>query len=57
LFPATASHELRTPLAAVYGAAQTLLRHDFALDERRRHRAIPRSRPEKFGWKLRFYVR
>ena len=32
-FIATASHELRTPLAAVYGAAQTLLRHDFALDE------------------------
>src|SRR5204862_430585 len=29
-FIATASHELRTPLAAVYGAAQTLLRHDFA---------------------------
>ena len=34
-FIATASHELRTPLAAVYGAAQTLLRHDFALDEAR----------------------
>jgi PAS domain S-box-containing protein len=32
-FISTASHELRTPLAAVYGAAQTLRRHDFALDE------------------------
>ena len=35
---ATASHELRTPLAAVYGAAQTLRRHDFA--RRRRPRAL-----------------
>jgi PAS domain S-box-containing protein len=39
-FLATASHELRTPLAAVYGAAQTLLRHDFALDETGRKRFI-----------------
>ena len=39
-FIATASHELRTPLAAVYGAAQTLRRHDFALDEAGRERFI-----------------
>ena len=39
-FIATASHELRTPLAAVYGAAQTLMRHDFALDEAGRDRFI-----------------
>jgi two-component system, OmpR family, phosphate regulon sensor histidine kinase PhoR len=39
-FVATASHELRTPLAAVYGAAQTLLRHDFALDEGGRDRFV-----------------
>jgi PAS domain S-box-containing protein len=39
-FLATASHELRTPLAAVYGAAQTLRRHDFALDESGRARFI-----------------
>ena len=39
-FIATASHELRTPLAAVYGAAQTLSRHDFALDEAGRERFI-----------------
>jgi PAS domain S-box-containing protein len=39
-FVATASHELRTPLAAVYGAAQTLRRHDFALDEAGRARFI-----------------
>jgi PAS domain S-box-containing protein len=39
-FVATASHELRTPLAAVYGAAQTLRRHDFALDEGGRERFI-----------------
>jgi PAS domain S-box-containing protein len=39
-FIATASHELRTPLAAVYGAAQTLLRHDFALDEGGRMRFV-----------------
>ena len=39
-FVATASHELRTPLAAVYGAAQTLRRHDFALDEAGRTRFI-----------------
>jgi PAS domain S-box-containing protein len=39
-FVATASHELRTPLAAVYGAAQTLRRHDFALDEAGRERFV-----------------
>ena len=39
-FIATASHELRTPLAAVYGAAQTLSRHDFALDEAGRARFV-----------------
>jgi PAS domain S-box-containing protein len=39
-FVSTASHELRTPLAAVYGAAQTLRRHDFALDESGRERFI-----------------
>ena len=39
-FVATASHELRTPLAAVYGAAQTLRRHDFALDEAGRNRFV-----------------
>jgi len=39
-FISTASHELRTPLAAVYGAAQTLLRHDFALDEAGRDRFV-----------------
>ena len=39
-FVATASHELRTPLAAVYGAAQTLRRHDFALDESGRERFV-----------------
>src|SRR5207247_267964 len=39
-FVATASHELRTPLAAVYGAAQTLRRHDFALDEAGRDRFL-----------------
>jgi PAS domain S-box-containing protein len=39
-FVATASHELRTPLAAVYGAAQTLRRHDFVLDESGRERFL-----------------
>ncbi|HEX2044174.1 MAG TPA: ATP-binding protein, partial [Gaiellaceae bacterium] len=39
-FVATASHELRTPLAAVYGAAQTLRRHDFVLDEAGRDRFL-----------------
>jgi PAS domain S-box-containing protein len=31
-FVTTISHELRTPMAAVYGAAQTLLRRDIDLD-------------------------
>jgi PAS domain S-box-containing protein len=31
-FVATVSHELRTPMAGIYGAAQTLLREDIALD-------------------------
>jgi two-component system phosphate regulon sensor histidine kinase PhoR len=31
-FVATVSHELRTPLAAIYGSAQTIRRHDIALD-------------------------
>jgi PAS domain S-box-containing protein len=35
-FVATASHELRTPLAAVYGAAMTLRRRDFVLDDEHR---------------------
>jgi PAS domain S-box-containing protein len=34
-FVATISHELRTPMAAVYGAAQTLLREDIELSEQR----------------------
>jgi signal transduction histidine kinase len=37
---ATALHDLRTSLAAVYGAAQTLRRHDFALDEAGRNRFV-----------------
>jgi len=32
-FVATVSHELRTPLAAIYGAALTIRRPDFELDE------------------------
>jgi signal transduction histidine kinase len=32
-FIATVSHELRTPMAAVYGAAQTLLREDIEVPE------------------------
>jgi signal transduction histidine kinase len=32
-FVATISHELRTPMTAVYGAAQTLLRHDLDLPD------------------------
>jgi two-component system phosphate regulon sensor histidine kinase PhoR len=35
-FVATISHELRTPMTAVYGAAQTLLRHDLDLSEAER---------------------
>jgi two-component system phosphate regulon sensor histidine kinase PhoR len=34
-FVATVSHELRTPMAAVYGAAQTLLRRDVAITPER----------------------
>jgi PAS domain S-box-containing protein len=50
-FIATASHELRTPLAAVYGAAQTLLRHDFALDEvgRKRFVSLIADESERLG--------
>jgi signal transduction histidine kinase len=32
-FVATISHELRTPMTAVYGAAQTLLRHDLDIPD------------------------
>jgi PAS domain S-box-containing protein len=35
-FVSTVSHELRAPLAAVYGAAMTLTRRDFAADEEQR---------------------
>jgi two-component system, OmpR family, phosphate regulon sensor histidine kinase PhoR len=50
-FIATASHELRTPLAAVYGAAQTLMRHDFALDEvgRKRFVSLIADESERLG--------
>jgi two-component system, OmpR family, phosphate regulon sensor histidine kinase PhoR len=37
---ATISHELRTPLAAVYGAAETLLRREGDLDLEQRHRLL-----------------
>ena len=39
-FIATVSHELRTPLAAVYGAAQTLLRQDVDVPIERRRRLL-----------------
>jgi PAS domain S-box-containing protein len=39
-FVSTVSHELRTPLAAVYGAAMTLRRRDFAADEEQRDRLL-----------------
>ena len=39
-FVATVSHELRTPLAAIYGSAQTLLRRDIELDEKKRQRLL-----------------
>ena len=39
-FLATASHELRTPVAAVYGAAMTLMRTDYVLDEEARTRLL-----------------
>jgi PAS domain S-box-containing protein len=39
-FVSTVSHELRTPLAAVYGAAMTLRRHDFAADEEQRDKLL-----------------
>jgi signal transduction histidine kinase len=39
-FIATVSHELRTPMAAVFGAAQTLLREDVVLSEEQRNDLI-----------------
>jgi len=39
-FVSTVSHELRTPLAAVYGAAMTLSRRDFAIDEGQRDKLL-----------------
>src|SRR3954451_7807843 len=39
-FLATVSHELRTPMAAVFGAAQTLLREDVQLSELQRHELL-----------------
>jgi PAS domain S-box-containing protein len=39
-FVSTVSHELRTPLAAVYGAAMTLTRRDFAADEEQRGKLL-----------------
>jgi PAS domain S-box-containing protein len=39
-FVSTVSHELRTPLAAIYGAAMTLRRHDFAVDEEQRDKLL-----------------
>jgi PAS domain S-box-containing protein len=39
-FVSTVSHELRTPLAAVYGAAMTLTRRDFAVDESQREKLL-----------------
>jgi PAS domain S-box-containing protein len=39
-FVSTVSHELRTPLAAVYGAAMTLRRRDFAADEEQRGKLL-----------------
>ena len=39
-FIATVSHELRTPMAAVYGAAQTLLRRDVELAPDQRQRLL-----------------
>jgi PAS domain S-box-containing protein len=39
-FVSTVSHELRTPLAAVYGAAMTLSRPDFAADAEQRNQLL-----------------
>ena len=39
-FVATISHELRTPMAAVYGAAQTLLRRDSDLNQEGKQRLL-----------------
>jgi len=39
-FLATVSHELRTPMAAVFGAAQTLLRDDVQLSELQRQELL-----------------
>jgi PAS domain S-box-containing protein len=39
-FVSTVSHELRTPLAAIYGAAMTLRRRDFAVEESQREKLL-----------------
>jgi signal transduction histidine kinase len=39
-FVSTVSHELRTPLAAIYGAAMTLRRHDFSVDEEQHEKLL-----------------
>src|SRR5439155_15690508 len=39
-FIATISHELRTPMAAVYGAAQTLLKRDSELSPQLKHEML-----------------
>ncbi len=39
-FVATVSHELRTPLAAIYGAAQTIRRHDLELSDETHHELL-----------------
>jgi PAS domain S-box-containing protein len=39
-FVSTVSHELRTPLAAIYGAAMTLQRRDFAVDDEQRDKLL-----------------
>ena len=39
-FVTTISHELRTPMAAVYGAAETLLRREVELSREQRHQLL-----------------